>query len=212
MKRTLILLLLLCFGPVIVNGQVRPKTTSPPSPSLPPPPPPSPTVGAGNTGFRLLKIPVAGNYYLGMTRSEYDSVARISPLTLKTGKSEYWVTPGALFYGRRLWTLSLSIDSIFTAPPADIMEMYVTKLGEPDWKETRDTAWQLPDTNDPSVNTGYAVKQSSLAWNFQYHDIFITVILVDLRNGKWRSVHTIRYAGNSVFRGMLSSLEEREGY
>ncbi len=213
--RTLILLLTLCLGPVVIYGQVAPPKPPMPSSPPPPPPPPAPTVGAGNTGstgFRLLKIPVTGNYYLGMTRTEYDSIKRISPLTLKTSKAEYGITPGTLFTGRRLFMLSLSLDSNFASPPADILEMYVTKLGEPDWKETSDTTWQLPDTNDTTVKVEHAVKRTSLTWNFQYHDVFITVLLVDLRNGMWRSVHTIRYTGNNLFRSMLSSLEQREGY
>lgn len=210
--RTLIFILIFFPGPFVVYGQ-----TAPPKPSLPPPPPPSPTVGAGNsgnanTGFRLLKIPVTGNYYLGMTRTEYDSIKSVFPLTLKTGKAEYRVIPGTLFSGRRLFMLSLTLDSSFTSPVADILEMYVTKLGEPDWKEAGDTTWQLPDTNDPSVKVEHAVKKTSLTWNFQYHDIFLTIVQVDLKNGRWRSVHTIRYSGNPGFRSLLNSLEQREGY
>jgi hypothetical protein len=89
--------------------------------------------------------------------------------------------------------------------------MYETKLGEPDQKETVDTTWQLPDANDPSVKVEYAVRKTTLSWSFQYHDISITILLVDLRNGTWRSVHTIRYTGNEIFRTMLRNLEDREG-
>lgn len=215
--RILTFLLLFSLGSVIVNGQVAPKpvpSTSPP----PPPPPPTPSVGAGNpgnagTGFRLLKIPVTGNYYLGMTRKEYDSLKGTDPLTLKTPQSEYMVTAAPLFSGMRLFMLSLSIDSSFSSsPPADILEMYETKLGEPDKKEAVDTTWQLPDANDPSLKVEYAVKKTSLRWSFLYHHISLTVLLIDLRNGRWRSVHTIRYTGNESFRSMLQDLEDRERY
>ncbi len=208
--RTWILLLTLSFGPVVINGQVAPPK---PVPSLPPPPPPpEPTVGSGNTGFQLLKIPVTGNYFLGMTRTEYDSLKNIAPLTLKTGKAEYGVTAETLFSGRRLFMLTLTQDSNFNAAPADIVDMYLTKLGEPDNRVTSDTTVQLPGTNDPSLKTEYPVKKVKLTWNFQYHDIFITVLMIDLRNGgTWRFVHTIRYEGNELFRSMLKNLELREG-
>lgn len=222
--RTLLFILFLLSASFMAIGQKPtsppPKTSPPPapmpsSPPPPPPPPPSPTTGAGNTGstgFRLLKIPAAGGYYLGMKRSEYDSVNRVSPVTINTGKGEYALKPSPLFTGSRLLMLSLSLDSSFSASPDDIAEMYRNKLGEPDSQQSTDTTWNLPDANNPSVKVDYAVKKTDWKWYYQYHDIHFSGIRVDMRNGSYRAVFTIRYTGNEIFRTLLKNLEEREGF
>ncbi len=211
--RTFLFILIFCSGPLVIMGQVappKPKTTSNP------PPPPSPTVGAGNTGsagFGLLKIPVSDDYYLGMKLTEYDSTRKLHSLSIKTAKTNYPVTTQSpAFSGSRLLTLSLSLDSSFSALPTDITESFESKLGEPDKKEALDTTWQLPDAKDPSVRVGYPVRKLNLTWNYQYHDIFLNAVLVDLRNGFFRTAYTIRYSGNEIFRTLLKNLEDREGY
>jgi hypothetical protein len=198
-------------------GQVKPKSNPPvpvvASPPLPLPPPPPPKGTAGTTGLLLLKIPVTGNYYLGMERKEFDSIRKLSALTVKTEKAVYTVSPSTYFLGKRLLYLDMEVDSnFFSAAGADITAQYETKLGPPDDKEESDTLVQFPLAYDSSLNGQYRVKAIYLTWHLKHHDIYISAWMADLRNGSWKGAYTIRYAGNTIFRNMLQELAYREGY
>lgn len=177
------------------------------------PPPPKPTATAGNTGLRLLKIPVTGNHYLGMTRREYDSITGLLPLTIKTDKAVYALRLTPNFYGKRLLQLGLYIDSSsFFSDLSYITSYYETKLGPPDEKKESDTLRQFPALLDSSLNGEYRVKETTLTWRYKHHDIIISAWMADLRNGAWKGYYIIRYAGNPLFRSLLQELEYKEGY
>ena len=218
MRFFLIIAFLSCFS-VISNAQKvksPPKKTGAPKPSAPPPP--APTAGstgntgsAGVTGFRLLKIPVKDGFFLGMTRKEFDSVKQVTPASISGEKKAYPAKVSPFYSGPRLYALGFTIDSIFETAPTDILEHYKTRLGEPDKTESMDTTTQLPDKNDASVTAEYPVKTIQLTWQLQLHDVIITYLLADLRNGTHRTILTVRYRGNAIFWRMLKDQEMREG-
>lgn len=209
--RTILLIAIFSLGAFVASGQ---KKGSPPKPSSPPPPP-TPTVGsagsAGSAGFRLLKIPVSEGYFLGMTRQEFDSVRSISPAKIHGANTAYPAQASPFFTGSRLYALGFTIDSLFNDPPADIFEFYKTRLGDPDRTESADTTMQLPDKNDATIMADYPVKTVQLTWQLQLHDVVITYILADLRNGSNRTILSVRYRGNAVYWRMLKDQEMRGG-
>lgn len=209
-------ILFLSLLPVLTQGQVTPKTTTPKTTSKPPVPLSPPPVGnagtAGTSGLRLSKIPVMGNYYLGMKNHEYDSINGLTALTVKTDKGTYPLKPDPLFYMKRLAQLRLSIDSsIFSSDLSDITAWYEAKLGIPDDKKQSDTLRQFPAAVDSSLNGEYRVKVTLVTWRFNHHDIFLSTWMADLGNGKWKGNYSIYYYGNSIFQNMIYEMAIREG-
>lgn len=148
---------------------------------------------------------------MGMTRQEFDSVRRISPGKIHGENTIFPAQVLPFFTGSRLYGLGFTIDSLFKDPPTDIFEIYKTRLGDPDKTESADTTMQLPDKNDATITSDYPVKTVQLSWQFQLHDVVITYILADLRNGSHRTILSVRYRGNAVYWRMLKDQEMRGG-
>lgn len=217
--RSLLFFLIFSLSAMIVSGQkLPPKSSPPPAPTSPPPQPPPPKPVANNSGtagagFRLLKIPVTEQLYLGMERIEYDSVSPLTKINIRTEKSDYRLLPSPLFTGKRLSQLKLTLDSSsFTSVPDDIIAYYEAKLGVPDKKQEKDTLRQLVASADSVLNRKYPAKEINLTWHFKHHDVILTGLLVNVEEGVWKGAFSIRYAGNMLFVDMLKEMEYREGY
>lgn len=215
--RIIATILFFCLLSVLVEGQVIKPKSNPPVPVVgsAPPPPPNPGVTSNNnsTGLRLLKIPVTDSYYLGMDRNEFDSIRRVSPLTIKTDKAVHPLKLTPYFIGKRVAYLDLTVDSsFFSADGTEITSLYLTKLGPPDEKQVSDTLVTFPQAFDSTLNGPYRVKTTYITWHFKHHDVVIYSWMIDLRNGTWKGYYVIRYGGNALFRDMLREMEYKEGY
>lgn len=162
-------------------------------------------------GFQLLKIPVAGVYYLGMRQHEYDSLAGQNPLSITTDQKKYDLQPSPYFYAGRMYMLSLSPpDSIFSDNLPDITSYYVNKLGPPDEQQISDSVMVFPSEEDPSLAGAYRVQQATISWHYNFHDIVISFRLTDMKNGQWKGFYLVRYTGTVEYVKGLLRLEEKE--
>jgi hypothetical protein len=162
-------------------------------------------------GFQLLKIPVAGGYYLGMQQREYDSLANLNPPSVTTELKRYDLRQAPNFYMGRLFMLSFSLpDSIFSSDMPDLTSYYNNKLGTPDEEKISDTVMVFPSVEDSSLTGEFRVKQAVLTWHYKDHDIDIRYRFTDMKNGAWRGFYRIRYNGTVDYVKNLGRLAEKE--
>lgn len=162
-------------------------------------------------GFQLLKIPVAGVYYLGMREREYDSLVNQNPLSVTTDQNRYDLRQAPHYYKSRLYMLSLSLpDSIFSSDMPDITAYYKNKLGTPDEETISDSVMIFPSGEDSSLQGAYRVKEASIAWHYNHHDIVIRYRFTDMKNGAWKGFYRILYNGTVEYVKNLGRLAEKE--
>lgn len=162
-------------------------------------------------GFQLLKIPVAGPYYLGMRQREYDSITIQNPSGLTTGDLKYTLKQTPNYFAGRLYMLSFSMpDSIFSADLSDITTYFEYRLGAPDEKKTTDFLAVFPNEEDHSLQGEFRIKKAVITWQYQYHTAGINYCLIDMKNGSWKGFYLIRYAGTVEYVKGLAKLEEME--
>ncbi len=166
---------------------------------------------SSGAGFKLLKIPVAGGYYLGMLQSEFDSLLKIEPLTLTTDLGNYVFTLEPHYYKDRLYMLNLALpDSLFASNMPDITAYYMNKLGMPDEEMNRDSVMVFPSDADVSLTGEYRVKETRMKWHFNYHDIIIGCRFIDMKNGIWKGYYHFQYSGTVEFVKNLVKLPGKE--
>ncbi len=166
---------------------------------------------AKSTGFRLLKIPVYGVYNLGMRQREYDSLVNQYPLSVTTDQKRYDLQQAPYYYKDRLYMLSLSLpDSIFSSDMPDITSYYKNKLGTPDEEKISDSVMVFPSDEDSSLQGAYRVKQATIAWHYNHHDIVIRYRFTDMKNGVWKGFYMIRYNGTIDYVKNLGRLAEKD--
>ncbi len=186
------------------------KTIKPP----PPPPPPIPTdVGAGNAGsagFQVVKIPVNGNYALGMLQKEYDSAVIISNPVIKTSGFTYPVQPGAIFYSNRLFRLRLSGSGIFETDLGDILLKYKDKNGTPDSSTVTDTTGTFKTPEDSTQVKVYPVKQLYAEWVLRYYTLYFTATIYRYDDKRWKGDFVLYYEGNEMYMELLNELARKE--
>lgn len=162
-------------------------------------------------GFQLLKIPVAGVYYLGMREREYDSLLKQNPLSVTTELQRYVLQQAPYYYKGRLYMLSLSLpDSIFSSDMPDITSYYKSKLGTPDEDRVSDSLMVFPSDDDASLQGEFRVKQATIAWHYNHHDIVIRYRFTDMKNGVWKGFYMIRYNGTVEYVKNLGRLAEKD--
>jgi hypothetical protein len=169
------------------------------------------TESKSQAGFQLLKIPVTGVYYLGMRQREYDSLVNQNPLSVTTDQKRYDLQQAPYYYKGRLYMLSLSLpDSIFSSDMPDITSYYKNKLGTPDEEKISDSVMVFPSDEDSSLQGAYRVKQATIAWHYNHHDIVIRYRFTDMKNGVWKGFYMIRYNGTIEYVKNLGRLAEKD--
>ena len=169
---------------------------------------------SSTAGFKLLKVPVSGGYYLGMRQREYDSLLNLAPFSVTTEIRRYDLMAVPHYYKERLYMLVLSLpslpDSIFSSGLADISSFYKKKLGEPDEEMVSDSVRVFPAAEDSSLTGEYRVKEATIKWHYNYHDITILYRFIEMKNGSWKGFCDIRYSGTMEFVRNLVKLAEKE--
>lgn len=211
------------LSPEIVHGQKpktkksAPKKTIIRTPPPPPPPPPPPmdegqmgNQGSGSgTGFQLLKIPVNGDYFLGMLKAEYDTLSGRSELITSVTSYPVELSPW-FFYNKRLSKLTLSSKSEYAGDLTDIIAKYESRYGVPEERQVIDTTeiYKLP--ND-SLQTGQRkLRQLSSRWTTKYCSIVFTAKLYPQEPTGWKGSFRVQFEGSTLYTDMLYQLTEKE--
>ncbi|MFZ9388032.1 MAG: hypothetical protein ACO25B_09135 [Chitinophagaceae bacterium] len=164
---------------------------------------------SGSAGIRLTKIPVTGVYYLGMKKQEYDSLSPLHPVTVKTEQSSYTFGGKTSYYKNRLYALDLELkDSLFSKDLPDLTAFYMSKLGDPDEKNIKDTVMFFPNEYGSGLQGEYRVKSATITWQYDQHKISINYRFTDLKNGAWNGFYHIQYIGSVEYVKSLAKLPD----
>ncbi|MBL0234670.1 MAG: hypothetical protein IPQ08_13565 [Chitinophagaceae bacterium] len=197
----------LCFE---AGAQKRP----PPASSPPPPPPPSKvgTGGAGSgTGFRVVTIPVYGDFKLGVEKADFETTSSEFKNLLETGVRNYPVTINSRFIAKRLFQLRFTSDlQELDSLPRDIIERFTSIYGKADSSDMSSREIPANSINDSTNKDPVTVMLIYMTWKFRYHSLNVLMTYQAKKNGKYYGSTELTFMGNSTYFALLKDLEEKE--
>ncbi|MEO7924834.1 MAG: hypothetical protein ABIR30_14215 [Chitinophagaceae bacterium] len=191
----------------------------------PPPPPPSPkgdtgsprtmpgNAGSSNgseTGFQVVKVPVIGNYSLGMLEKDFTTPVPGSGPAIKTSDFTYPVQLQPEFYRNRLFRLELSGSGIFESNLDDITVKYQLKNGTPDSSSVTDTTESYTDPKDSTKTSLRTVRKVRAEWILKYYTLIFTATIYRYDDTHWKGNFVVDYEGNDLYKELLRQVYRKE--
>jgi len=168
----------------------------------PPPPPPSPKYDYHSSndniglepGLRIIRYNLIGDFQLGMTKAEYDTLVKTRKILLQTDQQELSIALEPTFINGRLSLLIMKNSSdVFKSNLSDIEKLLSNKFYEAEKTNITDSA---------------GIRQAEKTWTFIYYDVSIHSAVTDQENGTWEGKFIIKFEGNKEYKEMLKSVDK----
>ena len=161
------------------------------------------------TGFKSIRIPTLGEYQLGMTKKEFDSLSKLDILKIKAGDTEYPVDLEPSFSSKRLSALFMkSTNGEYKTDIKEFVVMFALDYRYPDSVSNKDSLISFPDSSDSSLKGQYLRKETEWIWRNKYYDMIVHFSRIEMDNATWKGNFFIRFNGNKDYIELLKSVKD----